>query len=214
MTLFSLFAGSVVLACLCIKIFSPKKVEGYKNRIFYRTLYTVRGFDLIQLVWRLFGKIGAGIITRTIGLGYALSHPATVRAIRSNIALLDPKQATFAAGCRLLMNQAECFSLYGLLLQKKPAAVMEQLGAREVLVVDHDRDATLMKFTVGRVKTLKRVDGDLCFDALRLEKASDLLRFCVGRECVDAFHIGTSGWYAQTLSTSDRRLIRKSSINK
>ena len=131
MTLFSLFAGGVVLACLCIKIFSPKKVEGYKNRIFYRTLYTVRGFDLIQLVWLLFGKIGAGIITRTIGLGYALSHPATVRAIRSNIALLDPKQATFAAGCRLLMNQAECFSLYGLLLQKEPAAVMEQLGARE-----------------------------------------------------------------------------------
>ena len=71
MTLFSLLAGGVVLACLCIKIFSPKKVEGYKNRIFYRTLYTVRGFDLIQLVWRLFGKIGAGIITRTIGLGYA-----------------------------------------------------------------------------------------------------------------------------------------------
>ena len=103
----------------------------YRNRYFYRKLYTPRAFDLILFGWRLIGEKGAWIISRSIGLAYALTHPTTVRTVRSNIALLKPEKATYAAACRLFMNQAECFSTYGRLALGEPSEVMDLIGRRE-----------------------------------------------------------------------------------
>lgn len=103
----------------------------YRNRLFYRLLYTREGFLMILAAWRILGKRGAWVISRSLGLAYALTHPATIRAIRANIALLDPAKATFPAACRLLMNQAECFSSYGRLSTFPPSEVMKLFGHRE-----------------------------------------------------------------------------------
>ena len=112
---------------------SPGKSDpqDYRNRFFYRLFYTRRAFLLILLAWRVLGKRWAWFISRTIGLAYALTHPATIRAIRANIALLDPSKATYGAACRLLMNQAECFSSYGRLAMLEPADVMKLFGHKE-----------------------------------------------------------------------------------
>jgi KDO2-lipid IV(A) lauroyltransferase len=103
----------------------------YRNRSFYRRLYTSRGFDLIVLGCRLLGDHCALLLSRAIGLGYALTHPSTVRAIRANMALLAPKSASFVSACRLLMNHAESLSLYGRLSLKEPAEVMQMLGEKK-----------------------------------------------------------------------------------
>lgn len=108
-----------------------KGSQDYRDRLFYRLLYTREAFLLILKAWRLLGEKGAWIISRTIGLAYALTHPATIRAIRANIALLDPPRATYGAACRLLMNQAECFSAYGRLATFPPSEVMRLFGHRE-----------------------------------------------------------------------------------
>jgi lauroyl/myristoyl acyltransferase len=114
----------VVIVLLC-------RGGDYRNRIFYRKLYTPNAFRLILFGWRLLGGAGAWVIARSIGLGYALTHPATVRTVRSNIALLNPHRATYAAACRLFMNQAECFSTYGRLALGHPSEVMNAVGSRE-----------------------------------------------------------------------------------
>ncbi len=116
---------------LLLAILFLKKAGDYRTRSFYRKLYTPRAFHLILFAWRLLGERGAWIITRSLALGYALTHPATVRAVRANIALLNPQQATFAAACRLFINQAECFSTYGRLALGNPADVMQLIGSRE-----------------------------------------------------------------------------------
>lgn len=108
-----------------------RDAKDYRNRLFYRLLYTRKAFLLILTAWRLLGGKGAWFISRTIGMAYALTHPSTIRAIRANIALLDPAKATYGAACRLLMNQAECFSAYGRLATFPPAEVMSLFGHRE-----------------------------------------------------------------------------------
>lgn len=103
----------------------------YRSRGFYRSLYTSKGFELILFGCRVLGEKGALLLSRAIGLGYALTHPATVRAIRANMALLAPQSASFSAACRLLMNQSESLALYGWLSLREPAEVMQLLGERK-----------------------------------------------------------------------------------
>jgi KDO2-lipid IV(A) lauroyltransferase len=124
---------TIVLAgCIRAGAFLLKKRKGdYKSRRFYRNLYTANIFELILFGWRVLGPPGSFVITRLIALGYAFTHPATIRSIRANIALLDPSRATFAAACRLLINQAECFSFYGLLAMNEPKNVLGFLGEKE-----------------------------------------------------------------------------------
>jgi KDO2-lipid IV(A) lauroyltransferase len=62
---------------------------------------------------------------------YALTHPATVRAVRDNLAMLDPAQAGFASACRLFMNQSENFSTYGRLSTRPTSEVVDMLGFRQ-----------------------------------------------------------------------------------
>lgn len=68
------------------------------------------------------------MISRAIGLGYALTHPSTVRVVRRNMAMLDPRRAGFARACRLFTNQAENFSAYGRLAREEPGAVLDLIG--------------------------------------------------------------------------------------
>ena len=117
----SLLAGVAFLA----------RTGDYRSRVFYQKFYTPNAFNLILLGWRLLGKTGSWIITRCIGLGYALTHPSTVRTVRSNMALLNPQRASNAAACRLFINQSECFSTYGRLALGKPEGVMDLIGRRE-----------------------------------------------------------------------------------
>lgn len=121
---------SAVVACL---LFLPVLYlwgvgKDYRQRKFYRVLYRRRSFELILFGWRLLGKTGAWLISRTFGLGYALTHFATVRTVRRNMAMLDPQKATYAAACRLFINQGENFSSYGRLAREEPQAVLQMIG--------------------------------------------------------------------------------------
>lgn len=124
---------SAVFACLVLlpPLYLLGRAADYRDRAFYRQLYRSGSFDLIILGWRLFGRPGAWVISRSIGLFYAFTHPSTVKSVRANLALLDPKKATFGMACRLFVSQAENFSTYGrLALLDKPADVLEMLGER------------------------------------------------------------------------------------
>jgi len=103
----------------------------YRGRRFYRLLYNAWWFDFVLFAWRIVRKRLGRFISRGIGLAYALTHPATVTAIRSNVALLAPEKASFRTACRLLMNQAECFSIYGELAAIQPEKVMGLLAKKE-----------------------------------------------------------------------------------
>lgn len=103
----------------------------YRERKFYRALYQKRGFEWILLGWRLLGESGAWVVSRALGLFYALAHPATVRAVQDNLALLDPQKATFRSACRLFMNQAENFSTYGRLSTRPTSDVVDMMGFRQ-----------------------------------------------------------------------------------
>ena len=102
----------------------------YRKRTFYRHFYTARAFELIVFGWQLLGKNGSFIVTRFLGLGYAITHPNTIKAIRSNLALLDKKNGRFSQACRLIINQAECFSVYGQLASAHTGNVMNLVGEK------------------------------------------------------------------------------------
>lgn len=124
---------SAVFACLVLlpPLYLLGRSADYRDRAFYRGLYRSGSFDLIIFGWRLLGRPGAWVISRAIGIFYAFTHPSTVKSVRANLALLDPKKATFGMACRLFVNQAENFSTYGrLALLDKPADVLEMLGDR------------------------------------------------------------------------------------
>ena len=67
----------------------------YRNRWFYRKLYSANIFDLIVFGWKLLGAPGSWVFTRTIALGYALSHPSTMAAVRSNLDFQSQKGRLF-----------------------------------------------------------------------------------------------------------------------
>lgn len=125
--------AAAVFACLVLlPAFFPRSAESdYRDRRFYRFFYRRRGFEWILLGWQLLGRRGAWLISRTLGLFYALSHPATVRAVRDNLALLDPAKSGFGSACRLFMNQAENFSTYGRLSMRPTSDVVGMLGFRQ-----------------------------------------------------------------------------------
>ena len=135
------FVAAVILLFLLAVFVLKKGGVDYRDRSFYRKLYTANVFELILFGWRTIGHPGSYVITRLVAMGYAFTHPATIRSIRANIGLLDPSRASFGAACRLLINQAECFSLYGLLAMKRPEDVMDMLGHKEGF--DHLQQAHL-----------------------------------------------------------------------
>jgi lauroyl/myristoyl acyltransferase len=124
---------AAVVACLVLlPAFFPRSTNhDYRDHGFYRFFYRKRGFEWILLGWRFLGRRGAWLISRTLGLFYGLTHPATVRAVRDNLAMLNPAQAGFASACRLFMNQSENFSTYGRLSTRPTSEVVDMLGFRE-----------------------------------------------------------------------------------
>lgn len=127
---------AAVFACLILlpPLYLLGRTADYRERAFYRRLYQRGSFEWILFCWRVFGAPGAWVVSRTLGLFYALTHPATLKAVRHNMALLDPQTATFRAACQLFINQAECFSLYGRLARlKKPSDVTALIGQRRGL---------------------------------------------------------------------------------
>ena len=121
---------SAVLACLVLlpPLYLLGRSKDYRQRGFYRALYRRRSFELILFGWRLLGNWGAWLISRTLGLGYAVTHPSTVRSVRRNMAMLDPQKSGFLPVCRLFVNQAENFSAYGRLAEGEPAEVLGMVG--------------------------------------------------------------------------------------
>lgn len=122
--------ASAVLACLVLlpPLYLLRAPGDYRQRGFYRVLYRRQSFELILFGWRLLGKAGAWFISRALGLGYALTHPSTVRAVRRNMAMLNPRRAKFTSACRLFINQAENFSTYGRLARGAPDDVLDMIG--------------------------------------------------------------------------------------
>lgn len=124
--------AAVTAGLLLLPAFFPRPAgDDYRHRGFYRFFYRRRGFEWILLGWQLLGRRGAWLISRSLGLFYALTHPATVRAVRDNLALLDPARSSFGSACRLFMNQAENFSTYGRLSQRPTSDVVDLLGFRQ-----------------------------------------------------------------------------------
>jgi KDO2-lipid IV(A) lauroyltransferase len=122
---------SAVTACL---VFLPplyaalKPTQDYREKLFYRALYTPVGFKIILWGWRWCGRWICTQVARMIGLAYACTHPKTVRAVRQNLALVDPDAAGFGDACQLFMNQAEGLTQYGRLATHPPEKVLDWIG--------------------------------------------------------------------------------------
>ena len=133
-----LFSLSLVLVAGLL-LLRRKKSRDYRNARFYKVLYTPWGFRLAILMRRL---LGAGLgkwLSASLGFGYAISHPSTLREIRKNIALLDPARATRLNAVRLCIHQAHNFGEYAELWVNEPGSILEKLG--EKLGIDHIREA-------------------------------------------------------------------------
>lgn len=124
---------SAVAACLLLLpgAFPKKSNTDYRDRGFYKFFYRRRGFEWILAGWQMLGKRGAWLISRGLGLFYAVAHPATVRAVKDNLSMLDPSKATFRSAARLFMNQAENFSTYGRLATRPVSDVLDMMGFRQ-----------------------------------------------------------------------------------
>lgn len=132
-TVMDLGIASAVFTCLVLlPAFYPCGPHGdYRHRGFYRFFYRRRGFEWILLGWQLLGRRGAWLISRSLGMFYALTHPSTVHAVRDNMSMLDSGKADFRSACRLFMNQAENFSTYGRLSVRPVSDVIDMLGFRQ-----------------------------------------------------------------------------------
>ena len=132
---------SAVAACL---VFLPafysvlRPARDYRERLFYRALYTPIGFKIIVWGWRWCGGWICRQVARVIGLGYALTHRKTVEAVRQNLALVNPAAAGFGDACGLFMNLAEGFTQYGRLATHPPEEVLKWIGNASGL--DHLRE--------------------------------------------------------------------------
>lgn len=116
-----------------------KKNRDYRNARFYKVLYTPWGFRLAIFMRRLLGARLGKWLSASLGFGYAISHPSTLREIRKNIALLDPARATQSNAVRLCIHQAHNFGEYADLWVNEPESILEKLG--EKLGIDDIRQA-------------------------------------------------------------------------
>lgn len=124
---------SAVGTCLVLLpgTFRLKPGTDYRDRKFYKFFYRRRGFEWILTGWQMLGKRGAWVISRCLGMFYALTHPATVRAVKDNLSMLDLSKAKFGSAARLFMNQAENFSTYGRLSMGPKSDVLDMMGFRQ-----------------------------------------------------------------------------------
>jgi len=123
---------AAVSACLVLlpPIYLVCTARDYRHNAFYRLLYTGVGFRLIVIGWRVLGKHGAFLLSRSLALIYGLTHPGPTAAVKHNLALLDPASATWGAVMRLLFNQSANFAEFGGLALRDPDRVTELIGER------------------------------------------------------------------------------------
>lgn len=134
------FLVFLILAGAVLWLLRPRRKNGdYRAARFYRTLYTTGGFEWAIRARRLTGRGLSRVLARVFGAGYALTHPATVRAIRHNIALLDPAKATRRAAFEVCMQQGLNFREYADLAVDDPSRVAERFG--ELRGIEHIEDA-------------------------------------------------------------------------
>jgi lauroyl/myristoyl acyltransferase len=130
------FLVFLFLAGAVLWLLRPRRKNGdYRAARFYRTLYTTGGFEWAIRARRLTGRRLSRVLARVFGAGYALTHPATVRAIRHNIALLDPAKATRRAAFEVCMQQGLNFREYADLAVDDPSRVVERFG--ELRGIEH-----------------------------------------------------------------------------
>jgi KDO2-lipid IV(A) lauroyltransferase len=110
-----------------------RRQQDYRKATFYKLLYQPHAFDLAIAARRILGRRASKVVARALGVGYALTHFRVLRAIRSNIALLDPSRASLANAIRLCIHQALNFREYAELGAADPQHVLEMLGTQSGL---------------------------------------------------------------------------------
>jgi len=102
----------------------------YTKDWFYRFFYRPEGFGW-AIYWAARGRWVIRLISRVFAFFYTLFHPAAVAVVRRNLALLDPKHATWWSALRLYQHQGLNFAEYGCLASRPPEDAMKLLGRRE-----------------------------------------------------------------------------------
>ena len=119
---------------LVTAIFRRRRERNYKEARFYKALYRPHAFELAITARRVIGRPLSMFVARLIGTGYALTHPKVLREIQANIALLDPKRATWANSARVCIHQALNFREYAELGVNETGDALEMLGSKKGIV--------------------------------------------------------------------------------
>lgn len=120
--------GLLLLLVVVTLILRRRGQNDYRKAAFYKVLYAPAGFELMISGRRLLGRWITRKLSELVGAGYAITHPSTVRAIRRNIALLDPAQATRTNAIRNCITQAYNFVEFAELWIQEPHEVLQMLG--------------------------------------------------------------------------------------
>ena len=123
-----IIAGVLALLVAALR---PRRGKDYREAKFYKALYRPHAFELAISARRLGGKALSMWIARLIGTGYALAHPKVLREIRANIALLDPRKATWKNAARVCIHQALNFREYAELGVSNTGVVLDMLGSKQ-----------------------------------------------------------------------------------
>lgn len=118
--------GLLVLPAL----YSAVAPRSYTRDLFYRFFYRPEGFGW-AVFWAKKGRWVIRLIARIFAFGYCLTHPAALAVVRRNLALLDPRCATWLNVFRLYQHQGLNFAEYGFLASKPPEQALELLGRRD-----------------------------------------------------------------------------------
>jgi len=116
---------------LIVAAFRRKSGRNYREAKFYKALYRPHAFEFAIFARRLVGRSLSIWVARLIGAGYALSHAKVLREIRSNIALLDSRKATWANAARVCIHQALNFREYAELGVSEVGVVLDMLGSKK-----------------------------------------------------------------------------------
>lgn len=139
------------LLALIAAAFRRRRRRDYREAKFYKALYRPHAFKFAISARRLVGKSASMWVARMIGAGYALSHPKVLQEIRANIALLDPRKATWANAARVCIHQALNFREYAELGVSHTDVVLGMLGSKKGIehIEDARRDGKGCLFVTG-----------------------------------------------------------------
>jgi len=124
---------------LVAAVFRRRRGRDYKEARFYKALYHPHAFELAITARRLVGRPLSMWVACLIGTSYALTHPKVLREIQANIALLDPRKATWANAARVCIHQALNFREYAELGVGETGDALEMLGSKKG--IKHIEDA-------------------------------------------------------------------------